>query len=331
MAAVAASSIVARSSPRIPAGRPSPSCASRYEIPIESASCAQANASSLEPRAPPSSPMLSGPAVGERLGDERRRSAQRRVPTRGHETRVGLHHRGGQAEIGVDGFEVEAAAVAQPTPVDRVGVDALVAQQFVATRLDDGATTDRTGRAGRLALREVPGAGLEAVRLGGERTDRADLHGVAREVRHERLVGERHHLGVVAAADEVDQLVAGDLVGEAGAAVAQDAAFAVEVDQVADRDRLLVVALLLDVARLAGAVAERLILQRALAALVADRTVERVVREQQFEHALLGALDLRGVGAHDLAIGDRGHARHHHHRATRSLDLDHALAAHADR
>ena len=50
---------------------------------------------------------------------------------------------------------------------------------------------------------------------------------------------------------EVDQRVAGDLVGEAGAAVAQDAALAVEQHEVADRDRLLEVALLLDVAALA--------------------------------------------------------------------------------
>ena len=99
----------------------------------------------------------------------------------------------------------------------------------------------------------------------------------------ERLVGERHHLGLVAPLGEVDQRVAGDLVGEAGAAVAQDAALAVEEHEVADRDRLLEVALLLDVAALARAVAERLVLQRALAALVADRAVERVVGEQQLD------------------------------------------------
>jgi hypothetical protein len=50
----------------------------------------------------------------------------------------------------------------------------------------------------------------------------------------------------------VDQRVAGDLVGEAGAAVAQDAALAVEAHEVADRDRLLEVALLLDEPALAG-------------------------------------------------------------------------------
>ena len=90
--------------------------------------------------------------------------------------------------------------------------------------------------------------------------------------------------------------------------------------QVADRDRLLVVALLLDEPALAGAVADRLVLQRALAALVAHRAVERVVGEQELEHALLHPLDrgrlgldlhARRTGAmHDTASsGPRGRRR----------------------
>ena len=94
----------------------------------------------------------------------------------------------------------------------------------------------------------------------------------------------------------MDQLVTGDLVGEAGATIAQDAALAVEQHVLAERDRLFVVALLLDVTALAGAVTERLILERAFAALVTHRAVERVVRQQQFEHALLGALGHGRVG-----------------------------------
>ena len=76
-------------------------------------------------------------------------------------------------------------------------------------------------------------------------------------------------------------------VGEARAAAALDAALAVEQHEVADRDRLLEVALLLDEARLARAERERLVLQRALAAAVAHRAVERVVDQQELEHAVL--------------------------------------------
>ena len=191
----------------------------------------------------------------------------------------------------VDRLEAEAALVAEPAPVDRVDVDAQVAQDLVAGRLHRrcGSRPSRSVQV-RLDLVEVPRAGLEAVRLGGERADRADLHGVAAEVGGERVVGEGVDLGLVAAVLEVDQRVAGDVLGEAGAAVAQDAALAVEGDEVADRDRLLEVALLLDEPALARAVGHRLVLQRALAALVADRAVERVVDEEELEDAVLGLL-----------------------------------------
>ena len=59
-------------------------------------------------------------------------------------------------------------------------------------------------------------------------------------------------------------------------------------------------------AGLAAAVAHRLVLQRALAALVADRAVERVVDEQELHHALLRLVgDRRGeLGVDDHAVGD---------------------------
>ena len=228
-------------------------------------------------------------------------------------------------------LEVEAAAVAQPAPVDRVGVDAEVAHELVARRLHDGAAADAARRARALDLLEVPRPGLEAVRRRGQRADRADLHRVAGEVRRERLVRERHHLGLVAALHEADQRVAGDLVGEAGAAVAQDAALAVEQHEVADRDRLLEVALLLDVAALARAVAERLVLQRALAALVAHRAVQRVVGEQQLEDALLGPLRRRRLGVDLHVRRHRDHARRRQLRTAAAVDLDEAHPAHADR
>src|SRR2546425_299164 len=141
----------------------------------------------------------------------------------------------------------------------------------------------RARDAGGLGGRQVPRTGLEPVGAGGERADGTDLHGVPREVRRERFVGIGDDLGELAAAAEIDERVAGDLGREARAAPALDAALAVKEHEVADRDRLLEVALLLDIPRLPGPERQRLILQRALAAAVADRAVERMVDEQELE------------------------------------------------
>ena len=84
-------------------------------------------------------------------------------------------------------------------------------------------------------------------------------------------------------------------------------------------------------ARVAGPVAERQVLQRALAALVADRAVERVVDEDELEHRLLALGGLVRGGAvfttmpSCAVIVQRGLQLRH------ALDLDEAHAAGADR
>src|SRR5207253_10161415 len=117
----------------------------------------------------------------------------------------------------------------------------------------------------------------------------------------------------------------------ARAAVAEEAALAVECDRRRNRDRLLEGPLRELHARVPGPVAEGQVLQRTLAALVADRAVERVVDEDELERRVLalGRL-LRGRGgADDQAVLRR-------HRAARlqlrhPLDLDEAHAAGPDR
>ena len=83
----------------------------------------------------------------------RRRSWWRRraapCSTTSRRARLRLHQGRAETVVAVDGLEVEATAVAQPAPVHRVGVDALVAQQLVAARLHDGPAADRAGGAGR--------------------------------------------------------------------------------------------------------------------------------------------------------------------------------------
>ena len=213
--------------------------------------------------------------------------------------------------------------------VHGLGVDAEQAHEPVRRRLERTPALHRARVARRLDRFEIPGTGLEAVLPRGERADRTDLHRVAGEVRVERLVGEVEHLHAVAALDEVDQRVAGDLLGEAGTTSALDAALPVEEHQVAELDRLLEVTLLLDEPRFTRTERQRLVLERALAAAVAHRAVERVVHEQELEHAVLDLLHgvaLR-VADHPLGDGCRARGREPAH----AFDLHEAHAAHADR
>ena len=111
----------------------------------------------------------------------------------------------------------------------------------------------------------------------------------------ERLVLGDPDVGAVAALGHVQDRRLGHVLHEADAAGAEDAAVGHVEDvgtEVLDR----VVALgVLGVAGAGPAFLEHVVLQLALAGLVADRAVERVVDEQQLEHALarlLGALGL---------------------------------------
>ena len=105
----------------------------------------------------------------------------------------------------------------------------------------------------------------------------------------------------------------------AHAAIAEDAARAVEVD---DRRPLLLFAVVLGlgVEAVGRAVLEGHVLQLALAAGVADGAVERVVAEQQLQRGLARLRDLGRLGRDDHALGDR--------RGAGGLQLRHLLDAH---
>ena len=119
-------------------------------------------------------------------------------------------------------------------------------------------------------------------------------------------------------------------IREPSASGAQNAAFAVEEHQVGNLDWLLVVPLLLHETGLAGSVRERLILQRALAALVTDRAVEGMVDQEKLENALLRLLGGLRLGVHHHAVADRQRARRNECSPSWAIDLDQTGATHAD-
>src|SRR5690606_8773322 len=137
--------------------------------------------------------------------------------------------------------------------------------------------------------------GSSPARRRGDCTARADLERIAREVRGETATRQvearvadrgvalaREHVGVEGAdllertaLLQVDERDPRNLVGEARAALAQDAPLAVEQDLRRDRQRLGVAPLGVDEARLLAPVAHRLVLQRAIFTLVAPVAYER--------------------------------------------------------
>ena len=81
------------------------------------------------------------------------------------------------------------------------------------------------------------------------------------------------------------------------------------------------------------AVSHGLVLQIALAALIADRTIQRVVDQQEFHHPFPGLFDHGRVGFHNrwLPFGTRAQVAHLHRTRGRRLgrSADHFDQAHA--
>jgi hypothetical protein len=93
----------------------------------------------------------------------------------------------------------------------------------------------------------------------------------------------------------------------ADAAVAEDAAGPVIVDD--RRPHLLFAVILwLGVKAVCRSILKRHVLQLALAAGIADGTVEGVIAEKKLQSCLAGLGDLRGLSVDDHAFGDRGAA-----------------------
>ena len=111
---------------------------------------------------------------------------------------------------------------------------------------------------------------------------------------------ERRDLAAVAAIDDVDLRVAVDVAHEPHAARAEDAAVAVQHQRRTEIDVGLHAVAVEHAPRkfhpaLIGPERVRKILQRTLAALVAHRAVERVVDQQELEHARARASTTSGV------------------------------------
>ena len=193
----------------------------------------------------------------------------------------------------------KARLVGDPLLVDVVVVARQDAHHFAPARVDADGRAERVHDVEGFGVLELPRARDERPWPVRQRADRAQVVYVGRQLRQDAAIEIGGDLHVLAAADGAQFLDTRHFRHEADAARAVDAPVHERLDQRADV-LLFDGALVLDVARAAEAVGHRLVLQIALAALVADRAVERMIDKQEFHDAFARRLHQR-AGCQHLA------------------------------
>src|SRR3990172_1859612 len=217
-----------------------------------------------------------------------------------------------------------AALDAKKFTVDAAVVPVVAAQDFVLADAQGGLAAVAAVRADRAEVGDLPRARLVAVGAAGERPHRTNVNAHAALFTFEVVAVVRGNLGMRAPAHDTERAHPHAFRADPHAAVTEDAARRVEVN---DRRPLLLldVALLLDETAFGGPVTKHHVLQLALASLVADRAIERMVAEQKLEHRPPRLRDLCRRGADDHALPHRDGAGGLELR--RFLNLDQAHAA----
>ena len=238
------------------------------------------------------------------------------------------HHGRFETIARVDAFVTVAIAIGDPGFVDGIILTWHHAHELAAQYMPIQIRADAVVRRHQCGLGHFPGASTIAERLGVERAHRAQVDDVARElVLHGAFdVGADFHL--LATTRGAEFLYAGDVLAETDAACAVNAARHVGGDQRADVFVFHHALAFVETRRVA-AEAHGEILQLALAALIADRAIERVIDEQEFHGGFLRANGLRALreNLHALANG-RGAGRQrlrrlfHFHEAHAAVGRD---------
>ena len=203
-----------------------------------------------------------------------------------------------EAVVGLHLLVEHAAGIGEPGGVHRVVAARRDAVEHALTTRDGGVHADRGLGVDARRLLEEPHAHLEAEVRRGQRADRADVHRVERVIVLELLARVARERAVAAAVHEAEHVVLRDLLAEANAARTEDAALVIERDTRPELGALGLHVLLLDEARVAAAVGGGVLLELALAGLVADRAVERVVDEEELGDTLAGLTGHRRTGLH---------------------------------
>src|SRR6202162_3003909 len=227
------------------------------------------------------------------------------------------------AVVAVDALVAEPVTIGDPGLIDLLARARYHAHEAAAQHVAEELRADPVVRRHQRILRHLPAAAAVTERLAVERADRAQIDDVARELVIDAALDVGADLHVLATAGGPHLLNARDVLAEAHAARAVNAARHVGRDQ---GTQVLVLdhALALDEARYVAAEAERQILQLAFPALIADRAVERVIDEQELHRRALRAEGFGRVREDLHALGYRGRAGRQRLRCLLDLDQTHA-------
>src|SRR5450432_3008125 len=209
---------------------------------------------------------------------------------------------------------IEHAVVAHPKLVYAQVLARPVAVHLLVTRIEIGeriATGGAAGAHGANSAQE-PDARLESEIDRCERSDGAHVLGHQR-VRVTELSPRRDHdLVQVAALAHAEHRIFGQLFRDAHAARADDATLRVVNYGRTEHHRLRLVDRLVAHALLGALVLEPVILQAALARLIANRAIYRVIEQQKLLHSGASSIDVRaGLALDDHAFGRGLLARGH--------------------
>ena len=229
----------------------------------------------------------------------------------------------------------KAGLVGNPFLVHAVMIARQNAHHFTALCVHPDIAAQRIHHVDGFGLGQLPRAGSERIRLGCQRTHRAQIDDVALQVRNQRLIQIAGDLGILAPAGLAHLGDAGHLCGKAHASRTADAAGHRGRHK---RAKVQIVHRALGFLETCPghAIGHGLVLQVALAALIADRAIQRVVDQHEFHHAFAGLLDHGRVGLDHrrLAFGARTQVAHLHgaggcrlRRPAHNLDKAHPAVA----
>jgi hypothetical protein len=204
----------------------------------------------------------------------------------------------------LDIVEVKPPVIAHPTRVDCIILARRLPVDDIFARTDNCVATSRAACAETFGFLQKPDPHLETKIAGGKRADRTNIDRVKRIVVLQPLAGMRGQHGITATINETKDVILRNLLTETNTAGTENAALIIERDTRPEDDIFWLLHFVLEKARLARAEIDAEFLQAAFAGLIADRTIERMINEEEFHHAALAFLDQRRICPDPYSFGD---------------------------